>query len=92
MSTLEDYFLLSLKAEALPAPRRDLASVDFVWPRQHLAVSLHGGVDQRGRAPTTEAEQALAEQGYTLLRFTPRRVRSGEAVDEVKKVLGRTLH
>lgn len=101
-SSLEALFLIHLKAEQLPAPEREYRfhgqrrwRFDFAWPDQMLAVEIEGGIwtngrHTRGSGYEADAEKynAAAELGWTVLRFTPRFVRSGEALAQVKRVLG----
>lgn len=103
-SSLEALFLIQIRAEGLPKPEQEYRfhgqrrwRFDFAWPDHNppIAVEIEGGIYRNGRhnRPTgfendAEKYNAAAELGWTVLRYTPRFVRNGEAVQQVKRVLG----
>lgn len=101
MSSPEDFFALQLRALKLPEPVREHRfhekrkwRIDFAWPDQMLAVEIEGGVWTNGRhtrgsgfEADCEKYNCLSEMGWQLLRFTPRYLRSGEAIEQVKRIL-----
>lgn len=78
----------------LPVPVREYRfhparrwRVDYAWPEHRLAVEIEGGAwvggrHVRGPGFTKDMEKynELALAGWSLLRFTPRQLRNGEAV------------
>jgi very-short-patch-repair endonuclease len=83
--TQSDIYAETFKAYGLPAPtpeyKFDLVRkwrIDYAWPAIKLAVELEGGAYTRGRHTRgygfigdMEKYNALAEQGWTLLRYVP---------------------
>jgi len=61
--------------------------VDYAWPEHRLAVEIEGGAWIGGRhvrgsgfMNDMEKYNELTLMGWSLLRFTPRQVKNGEAV------------
>ena len=65
--------------------------IDFAWPDRKLAVEIESSVHRiKGRfARDMEKYNALASRGWTLLRYTAKMVKSAQAIDSVKAILGR---
>lgn len=101
-SGAEQLFLIQVRADKLPLPETEYRfhgkrrwRFDFAWPEKRLAVEIEGGIwtggrHTRGAGFEADAEKynTAAEMGWTVLRYTPRFVRSGEALEQVKRVLG----
>ncbi|HPD11237.1 MAG TPA: hypothetical protein PLN56_09630 [Methanoregulaceae archaeon] len=82
-----------LRSLGIPTPVREFRfdpkrrwRVDLCWPEHKLAVEIEGGVYLYGRhnravsfVKDMEKYNALTLAGYSLLRFTPTQVRTGEA-------------
>lgn len=91
-SQAEETLALHLRAAKLPAGSRQFEFAksrgrnwrfDFCWPDRSLAVEIEGaqhGIKRRFRG---DLDKYLAAQllGWTLLRFSPRQVESGLALD-----------
>lgn len=65
--------------------------IDYAFVQEKLAVEIDGGAwingrHNRGYGFLSDMEKAneLALQGWTLLRFTPRQVETGEAIGIIK--------
>ena len=100
-SSLEALFMLQLRADKLPEPVREHKfherrkwRFDFCWPDKMLAVEVEGGIwtggrHTRGDGYEKDAEKynAATEMGWRILRFTPKYLRSGEALEQVKRIL-----
>ncbi len=68
--------------------------VDFAIPWKWVAIEIEGGIFSGGRhvrgkgfEADCEKYNALAEQGWRLFRFTPAMVKSGKAIEQIKRVL-----
>lgn len=68
---------------------------DFAFPDQKLLVEFEGGAFSAGRhtrgagfEKDCEKYNAAALLGYTVLRFTAKHVKSGEAIVTIEKFLG----
>lgn len=63
--------------------------IDFAWPSRKLAVEIESSVHRiKSRfASDLDKYNALQLDGWTLLRFTAKMVKSGHAIDTVKQVL-----
>ena len=93
--------MLQLRADKLPEPVREHKfherrkwRFDFCWPDKMLAVEVEGGIwtggrHTRGDGYEKDAEKynAATEMGWRILRFTPKYLRSGEALEQVKRIL-----
>jgi very-short-patch-repair endonuclease len=101
MSALEDQFELQLKAAGLPAWEREHRfhdtrrwRLDFAWPELFVAVELEGGTWVQGRhvrgagfEADCEKYNTAAAWGWTVYRFTPGMVKSGEALKVIEEAL-----
>ena len=101
MSAPEDTLALHIRAHKLPEPVREYRfhperqwRFDFAWPEQRLAVEVEGGIHTGGRhVRGTGYERDISKynaatlMGWTLLRFSARMVRSGEAIKTIRQVL-----
>ena len=68
---------------------------DFAFPLKRVAVEVEGGIYNYGRhnRPTgmiadMEKYNEAAAMGWTVLRFTPQQVKSGDAINKILKTLG----
>jgi very-short-patch-repair endonuclease len=63
--------------------------VDFAWPDRKVAVEIEGSVHRiKGRfARDIEKYNALARNGWIVLRYSAKMVHAGTAIDEVMGVL-----
>lgn len=71
---------------------------DFAFPPKRIAVEVEGGIYTFGRhnRPTgmiadMEKYNEAAIMGWTVLRFTPQQVKSGEAINKILKTLGEII-
>jgi very-short-patch-repair endonuclease len=99
-SKLEATLAMHIKADRLPAPVRELQfhprrkwRFDFAWPALMLAVEVDGGQYLGGRghhyspegiAKDREKTIAADRLGWTVLHFTGKQVRSGQAIADIK--------
>jgi very-short-patch-repair endonuclease len=80
-SDVEARLLAELRASAVPAPELNVRvcgfEVDFLWRQQFLAVEVDGYAWHSSRSrfeSDRDRDAALAAAGYTVLRFTWRRI------------------
>jgi len=87
-------FLFVLKNHDIPKPVREYQfnperkwRIDYAWPDYKLAMEVEGGVWCNGRHVRSkgfigdiEKYNNLTLQGWSLLRFTPRQLKNGEAI------------
>lgn len=71
---------------------------DFAFPDHKLAAEIEGGIFVHGRhqRPTgfikdMEKYNAAVAAGWRVLRFTPKQVKTGEAVLEIMKTMGKNV-
>lgn len=89
------------RIHGLPEPVREFRfcarkwRIDLAWPEEKLAVEIEGGVWTKGRHTRPkgflgdlEKYNSLSLLGWSLLRFTPQQVRTGEAVTVVVSWFG----
>jgi len=101
-SHLEEDFLWMLKAEGLPRPdERELSfakdigrkwRADFAYVNIKLLVEIEGGEFIQGRHNRNLAKDAskynnACLMGWRVLRFTGSMLKSGEAMETMRKVL-----
>ena len=101
LSPGEEEFVLHCRAYGLE-PVREYAftptrkfKFDFAWPHIRLAVEIEGGTkfgrSRHSRGDGFELDcvkyNLAALEGWRVLRFSTRMVRSGEAIDTVRDVL-----
>ncbi len=100
-STLEDTFLFQVRALGLPEPEREVCVIpgrkfrfDFCFRAAKLLVEINGGTFTRGGHSTglgirrDYTKSNLAQlAGWRCLSFDGKAVRSGEAVEVVRKAL-----
>lgn len=98
MSVLEETLALHIRAAKLPAPVRELVFAkprrwrfDFAWPDHLLAVETEGGTWSGGRHTTGKGFEGDCDKynqaallGWTVLRFTGKHVKSGEAISLIE--------
>ena len=97
----EETLALHLKLEGMPDPEREYKfhpercwRFDFAYPAIKLAIEVDGGVYKSGRHTRGKGweEDAikLAEAvilGWTVLRFSTGQVKSGIAIDMIKRLI-----
>ena len=102
-SQLEAELALQIKALGLPEPIREYQAIkgrkfrfDFAWldPEHRLLVEVNGGTFTKGAHSTGqgiardyEKANLAVLQGWRVLSFDAQAVRSGEAVEQVRKAL-----
>jgi len=100
-SDLEAELALQIRTLGLPEPIREYPAIkgrkfrfDFAWLEQRLLVEVNGGTFTRGGHSTgvgirRDYEKANLAQlaGWRVLMFDGRAVRSGEAVEVVRRAL-----
>ena len=100
-SQLEAELALQIKALGLPEPIREYQAIkgrkfrfDFAWIERKLLVEINGGTytvgahsTGKGIARDYEKSNLAQLQGWRCLAFDGKAVRSGEAVEVVRKAL-----
>ena len=100
-SALEAELALQIKALGLPEPVREYRAIagrkfrfDFAWLEQRLLVEVNGGTytqgahsTGRGIARDYEKANLAVLQGWRVLTFDGKSVKSGEAVETIRKAL-----
>lgn len=90
-----------LAASPLPPPEPEFRfhpirrwRFDFAWPSRLVAVEIDGGIWTQGRHSRGAGVEADCEKyceaairGWRILRFTPRMVKSGEAMTYITAAL-----
>ena len=103
MSDLEDILESHIRLTGLPAPAREYRFhprrrwlFDFAWPLYKVAVEVDGGIYSRGRhvrgagfERDIEKRNAAVLGGWQVLHFTPRHVKSGQAVEAIESLMKR---
>lgn len=101
VSPLEQTLALQIRAEKLPTPVREFRfhetrrwRADFAWPDKRLLVECEGGEHSGGRHTrgtgfTQDCEKytEAALAGWRVLRFTGSMIRSGYAIDAIRRAL-----
>lgn len=99
----EEKLAQHIHAWSLPTPEREylfhptrLWRFDFAWPPFMLAVEVEGITSQGGRHQRFAGFEAdiikyaeAAQAGWTVLRFTPAKIKSGYAVRAIEALLQR---
>ena len=102
MSEAVDLLLFQLRAAELPEPVLEFRfrpprkwRADLAWPDAMLLVEVDGGSWVGGRHVSgvgfeADLEKINAAQiaGYRVLRFTPRMVRDGVALEMIERIVG----
>ncbi len=100
-SDLEDLFLMQVRALGLPEPVREYPAIqgrrfryDFCWGLERLLVEINGGTYTKGAHSTGggiardyEKSNLAQLQGWRCLSFDGKAVKSGEAVEVVRRAL-----
>ncbi len=85
----------------LPVPAREYRfhpqrkwRFDFAWPLYKVAVEVDGGIHCRGRhvrgagfERDAEKGNAAVMAGWRVLHFTPKHIRSSQAVREIESLM-----
>ena len=102
-SKLESALAYQIKVCGLPVPVREFVFApprkwrfDFSWPWLKLAVECEGGtfvggghVRGKGYELNCDKYNTATMNGWRLLRFTGKHIRTGEAISMIEKALGR---
>jgi hypothetical protein len=100
-SKLEDEFFSQVNITGLPLPKSEHLfhpvrkwRFDFAWVSQLVAVEIEGGIWMSGRHTRGKGYEddcykynEAALLGWKVLRFTPKMIRSGEALRYVEMAL-----
>lgn len=100
-STLEELFAFQVKAAGLPEPEREVCVIpgrkfrfDFCWREARLLIEINGGTYTKaahstggGIARDYEKSNLAVLAGWRVLVFDAKAVRSGEAIETVRKAL-----
>lgn len=92
------------RAAKIPLPFREAKLIedrrfrfDFYWPDARLALEIHGGTRSNGRhvrhlgfSNDREKMNLAVIQGFRVLEVTGEQVKTGKALDWVKKALDST--
>ena len=101
MSDLEDLFALHVRAAGLPEPIREYQAIkgrkfrfDFAWLDARLLVEVNGGTYTKGAHSTGQGIRRDYEKcnlatlaGWRVLMFDGKAVKSGVAVEVIRKAL-----
>ena len=102
ISILEDTLYGQMRMSKLPIPIREYRfspprrwRLDFAWPELRLAVEVEGGIWMGKSGHNTGAgisrdivkSNALAMEGWMLLRVTAGAIESGEALKMIKEAM-----
>jgi very-short-patch-repair endonuclease len=101
LSVPEERLALHLRAEGLSGFEREhrfctkrFWRFDFAWFAPKLAVEVNGGIHSQGRHTRGTGYQLDRDKvneavilGWRVLEFTPRDVKSGKAVRQIKRAL-----
>ena len=101
MSQLEQDLALFINVVGLPEPEHEYRfhpvrkwRFDFAWPEQKVAAEVEGGVWVNGRhnrgagfIKDCEKYNAAAEEGWRVFRYPSPMIKSGEAVNQLERVL-----
>ena len=101
-SELEELFAFQVKATGLPEPEREAAVIpgrkfrfDFCFTEQRLLIEVNGGTYTKGAHSTGRGIARDYEKcnlatlaGWRVLSFDGKSVKSGEAVEVVRRALG----
>jgi len=102
-SALEAELALQIRALGLPEPVREYQAItgrkfrfDFAWLENRLLVEVNGGTYTKGAHSTGqgiardyEKANLATLDGWRCLAFDGKAVRSGEAIEFVRKALGK---
>lgn len=98
----EDTLLYQISNEELISPIREYRfhesrrwRFDFAYPDHKIAIEVEGGVysqgrHTRGKGFTGDCEKynAATEMDWKVLRYTTQQVRNGEAIAQLRRILG----
>src|SRR5688572_18089521 len=96
MSQIEELLVLHLKATKLPMPTREHRfhgergwRFDFAWPDRKIAVECEGGCHRIDGRFQRDIEKYNAAQldGWVVLRFSPKMIRNGVAIETIEDAL-----
>ena len=100
-SELEELFAFQVKATGLPEPEREAAVIpgrkfrfDFCFREARLLIEINGGTFTKGAHSTGqgiardyEKANLAVLHGWRVLTFDGKAVKSGEAVETIRKAL-----
>lgn len=101
MSDLEDTLVFQLQALGAPQPEREYRfhpirkwRYDLAWIDKKIAVEVEGGVYIQGRHTRgagvegdCDKYNAATRLGWQVYRYTSKKIKSGEAAQEIMEVL-----
>jgi very-short-patch-repair endonuclease len=101
MSHLEDLLFNHIQLTGLPSPAREYRfhpsrrwRFDFAWPIYKVAVEVDGGIYSCGRHVRGTGFERDAEkgneavlQGWRVLHFTRRQIKSGTAIKTIETLM-----
>lgn len=101
VSELENQLLFQIRAHQLPEPVCEFRfhqtrrwRADFAWPERLLMVEVEGGVFSNGRHVRGKGFEADCEKyseaaldGWRVIRCTGTHIKSGEAVEWIRRAL-----
>lgn len=96
-SKLEELLALQLRANKIPAPKREwrfhktrMWRFDFAWPDLRIAVECEGGTFSQGRhtrgtgyRDNCTKYNAAALEGWMVLRYDMAQIKAGEALQDI---------
>jgi very-short-patch-repair endonuclease len=104
VSRLEDDLAFQIRAVGLPEPVREFRfcdrrfRFDFAWPTWKLACEVDGGVWSNGRHTRGAGFERDADKGnlailngWRVLHYTAKHIKSGEAVRQIEQMMRRTV-
>lgn len=97
----EEAFLFQCLKIGLWTPERNYRfhpirrwEIDFAWPDRKIGIEIQGGVWNQGKhgrgsgiVKDMEKHNALMELNWRVWLFTPKQVKSGEAIKYMEKVI-----
>lgn len=100
-SNLEELFSYYVRIAGLPTPEREIRPihgrqwrVDFAWPSHRIALEIEGGSWNGGRhtrgagfEQDCEKYNAIALDGWTLIRVTGAMIRDGRALKTTEQAI-----
>ena len=101
MSALEELLEQHIRLSGLPEPAREFRfhpkrrwRFDFAWPLFKIAAEVDGGIYSRGRhvrgrgfEGDAEKRNAAVMDGWRVLHFSSRHVKSGQAVQAIESLM-----
>ena len=107
MSDLENALAFYIRSLDLPEPEREYRFAlpkrqwrfDFAWPGRKIAAECEGGTWAKGRhvrgagfEEDCQKYNAAAERGWLVFRFTAGMIQSGEAGEQLSRIMGYSIN